>query len=167
MARIFLTGMLVACVGLVTAASAAVAAAQDGKEAVIKARIGFMEDQQHAVDAINAFVKGKGDRQAAIAGSDKLLALATEMGTKFDVLFPPGTSTAEFPGKTHAKPELWQHLGEARAAPAKLHEAELKLAEVVKTADPQAVGKEMSTVYRGSCNGLCHNAFRAPLERRR
>jgi cytochrome c556 len=162
MARIlFRTVMAAAGVGVL----AAVAAAQDGKEVVIKARIGFMNDQQHAVDAINAFVKGKGDRQAAIAGAEKLLALSTEMETKLVAFFPPGTSTAEFPDKTHAKPELWQHLDEARAAPAKLHEAELKLAEVVKTGDPQTVGKEMSTVYRGSCNALCHNAFRAPIKR--
>jgi cytochrome c556 len=162
MARIlFRAVMTVACVGVL----AAVAAAQDGKEAVIKARIDFMNDQQHAVNAINAFAKGQGDRQAAVAGAGKLLVLATEMGTKFDALFPPGTSTAEFPGKTHAKPELWQHLDEARAAPAKLHEAELKLAEVVKTGDAQTVGKAMSAVYRGSCNALCHNDFRAPLKR--
>jgi len=125
-----------------------------------------MDDQQHAVNAVTDFVKGKGTREAAIEGVNKLLDLSTQLGPKLAALFPPGTSNVDFPGKTRTKPELWQHLDEAKAAPAKLHEAELKLVPVVKTADAQTVGQTMSAFYRESCNGLCHNAFRAPEEKK-
>jgi cytochrome c556 len=158
-------GMLVAGVAALLAASTMSGFAQQGdKLAAIKARQDFMKDQQHAFGAIQAFGKGTGDRQAAIDGANKLLALSTEMGSKFDTIFAAGTSAADFPGKTNAKPELWQNLAEVKAAPAKLHEAELKLADVVKTADAQAVGQAASATYRASCNGLCHDKYRLPLQ---
>ncbi|HKT18750.1 MAG TPA: cytochrome c [Stellaceae bacterium] len=159
-------GMAVAVLAVWAAASAVSVTAQENKEAVIKARQDFMESQQHAVDAISNFAKGKGTREAAVEGVNKLLDLSTQLGPKLAALFPPGTSNADFPGKTRAKPELWQHLDEAKAAPAKLHEAELQLVPIVKTADPETVGKSLSGLYRQSCNGLCHNAFRAPEEKK-
>jgi cytochrome c556 len=166
MKNIFQTGILVVGAGLVLAVGAASVAAQDSKEAVIKARQDFMEDQQHAVNAVNAFAKGKGDRQAAIDGANKLVDLSQRLETRLPAFFPPGTSNADFPGKTRTKPELWQHLDEVKTAPAKLREAELKLVAVVKTADAQTVGQAMSASYRESCNGLCHNAYRAPEEKK-
>ena len=159
-------GMAAGALALLAIGGTASVTAQESKEAAIKARKDFMEDQQHAVDAISDFAKGKGTREAAIEGVNKLLDLSTQMGPKLAALFPPGTSNTDFPGKTRAKPELWQHLDEAKAAPAKLHEAELELVPVVKTADPQTVGKSLSGLYRQSCNGLCHNAFRAPEEKK-
>jgi cytochrome c556 len=166
MRKIFRAGIAVAGLGLLVTAGAASVTAQESKEAVIKARKDFMDDQQHAVNAVNDFAKGKGTREAAIDGVNKLLDLSTQLGPKLAALFPPGTSNADFPGKTRTKPELWQHLDEAKAAPAKLHEAELKLVPVVKTADAKTVGETMSAFYRQSCNGLCHDAFRAPQEKK-
>jgi|SRR5579862_1956665 cytochrome c556 len=164
MKRILSTGMMIAGVGVTLALGAASVGAQDAsKEAALKVRQDFMEDQQHAVNAINAFAKGTGDRQAAIDGANKLVDLSKQMETKFAVLFVPGTSSADLP-KSKAKPELWQHLDELKAAPAKLREAELKLVDVVKTADPQTVGDTMRATYRGSCNALCHDSYRVPAE---
>jgi cytochrome c556 len=137
-----------------------VVAQQDDKLAQIKARQTFMDDQQHAVNAINAFAKGTGDRQGAIDGVNKLLDLSTEMGTKFDALFPAGTSATDFPDKSKAKPEFWQHLDEVKAAPAKLHTAELTLVDVVKNGDAATVGTSMRNVYTQSCNALCHDSYR-------
>jgi len=160
-------GILVAGVGALLAAGTAAAFAQQGdKAATIKARKDFMEDQQHAVNAIQAFAKGTGERQGAIDGVNKLLDLSSKMDAKFiETYFPAGTSATEFPDQTHAKPELWQHLDEAKAAGPKLHEAELKLVDVVKNGDPKAVGDGMTATYRGSCNGLCHDQFRLPIQR--
>lgn len=166
MKKILRAGMAVAGLGLFVAAGAVSVTAQESKEAVIKARKDFMDDQQHAVNAVNDFAKGKGTREAAVEGVNKLLDLSTQLGPKLAALFPPGTSNVDFPGKTRAKPELWQHLDEAKAAPAKLHEAELKLVPIVKTADAKTVGETMSTFYRQSCNGLCHDAFRAPEQKK-
>ncbi|HVA12763.1 MAG TPA: cytochrome c [Stellaceae bacterium] len=158
-------GILAAGVAVLLAAGTVGVDAQQGdKLASIKARQDFMKDQQHAVGAIQAFAKGTGNRQAAIDAANKLVEMSTEMSAKFDTLFPPGTSSTDFPGKTNAKPELWQHLDEVKAAPAKLHAAEVKLVEVVKTADAATVGQAMSATYRQSCNGLCHDSYRLPLK---
>ena len=161
-------GMLAAGVAtlLTTGTIAVFAQAGADKAAIVKARKDFMTEQQHAVNAIQAFAKGTGDRQAAIDGANKLLELSTKIDAKFiETYFPAGTSSADLPGQTNAKPELWQHLDEVKAAGPKLHEAEIKLAEVVKTGDPQTVGKAMTDTYRGSCNALCHDSYRLPLQR--
>lgn len=158
-------GVLAAGVVALLAAGTVAGYAQQGdKLAAVKARQDFMSQQQHAVGAIQAFAKGTGDRQAAIDGANKLLDLSNQMNAKFDTIFAPGTSSADFPGKSGAKPELWQHLDEVKAAPAKLHAAELKLADVVKTGDPKTVGTAMTDLYKTSCNGLCHDAYRLPLK---
>jgi cytochrome c556 len=162
MNSILRTGIMMAGAGLLLASGAFSVTAQDaGKEAAIKARQDFMQDQQHAVNAINNFAKGTGDRSAAIDAANKLIDLSKQMEVKFAALFPPGTSSADVP-KSKAKPELWQHLDELKGVPAKLHDAELKLVDVVKTADPQTVGDTMRATYRDTCNALCHDSYRVP-----
>jgi cytochrome c556 len=159
--------VVVAGVGALLAAGTAGGFAQQAdKAALIKARKDFMESQQKAFNGISAFGKGTGDRQGAIEGVNKLLELSSKIDAKFiETYFPPGTSSADFPGQTNAKPELWQHLDEAKAAGPKLHEAELKLADVIKTGDAQTVAQAGTQLYRGSCNALCHDKFRLPLQR--
>jgi cytochrome c556 len=161
-------GMIIAGAGALIAAGTAGVFAQAGadKAAIVKARKDFMKEQQAAFNAISAFAKGTGDREAAIAGANKLLELSSKIDAKFiDTYFPAGTSSADLPGQTNAKPELWQNINDAKAAGAKLHEAVLKLAEVVKTGDPKTVGETATATYRSTCNGLCHDKFRLPLQR--
>ena len=167
MKKFLFKGVLVAGVGALMAAGAAgVVAQQADKAAIIKERKDFMESQQKAYNGISAFGKGTGDRQGAIDGVNKLLELSSKIDAKFiDAYFPAGTSAADFPGQTNAKPELWQNLDEAKSAGPKLHEAEVKLADVVKTGDAQTVAQAGSQLYRGSCNALCHDKFRLPLQR--
>jgi len=158
--------LIVGAAALLAAGTAAVSAQQGDKAAIIKARKDFMESQQKAYNGISAFGKGTGDRQGAIDGVNKLLELSSKIDAKFiDAYFPAGTSSADFPGQTNAKPELWQNLDEAKAAGSKLHEAELKLADVVKAGDAQTVAQAGTQLYRGSCNALCHDKFRLPLQR--
>ena len=84
---------------LLAAGTAAVFAQQGDKAAIVKARKDFMTDQQHAVNAINAFAKGTGERQGAIDGANKLLELSSKIDAKFiDTYFPAGTSSADMPG---------------------------------------------------------------------
>jgi len=167
MKKFLFKGILVAGVGaLLAAGTAGVFAQQGDKAAIIKARKDFMESQQKAFNGISAFGKGTGDRQGAIDGLNKLLEYSSKIDAKFiDTYFPAGTSSADFPGQTNAKPELWQHLDEVKAAGPKLHEAELKLVDVVKTGDAQTVAQAGTQLYRGSCNALCHDQFRLPLQR--
>jgi len=141
-------------VGLAMFATAGLA--QD-KEAQIKARQDFMEAQQKAVNAINAYAKGQGDKATALEKANELIALAP----KIDDHFPPGTSSADFPGKTKAKPEIFAEWDKAKLMPAKLQDMEKKLVEVINTGTPEQVGEEMRSVYRGGCNG-CHGPYRLP-----
>jgi cytochrome c556 len=166
MKNVALKGILaVGIVALFAGGTVSVFAQQSDKLAIIKARQDFMEDQQHAVGQIQAFAKGTGDRQGAVDGVNKLLDLSSKMDAKFFAAsFPAGTSATDFPDKTNAKPEFWQHLDEVKAAPAKLHDAELKLADVVKTGTPDEVGQAMTATYRSSCNALCHDSYRLPLK---
>ncbi len=164
MRNVFSAGMMAAGIGSLLVAGTMTVVAQDSKEAIVKARQDFMQDQQHAVNDINAFAKGTGDRAAAVAGANKLVDLSKQMETKFAALFVAGTSSTDFPDKSKAKPELWQHLDEVKAAPAKLRDAELKLVDVVKTADAATVGDTMRATYRSSCNALCHDSYRVPAQ---
>ncbi len=134
----------------------AVGVAQD-KLAQVKARQDFMERQQKDVDAINDYAKGKGEKAVALEKADDLIALAP----KIVDLFPPGTSSKDFPGKSKAKPEIWAEWDKAKLIPEKLRVAELKLADVIKTGTPQQVGEEMRAVYRNNCNS-CHGPYREP-----
>jgi cytochrome c556 len=152
-------GALGASAAAILLASAAASVAQD-KLAQIKARQDFMEQQQKAVDAINAYAKGQGDKATALDKANELLALSPKIAD----LFVPGTSAKEFPGKTRAKPEAWENLDKFKSIPVGLHTAEEKLVEVIKTGTPQQAGDEMRTVYRENCNG-CHTPFRLPEER--
>lgn len=130
--------------------------AQD-KQAQIKARQDFMERQQKDVDAISAYAKGQGDKATALDKANDLIALAP----KIVELFPEGTSATEFPGKTKAKPEIWQEWDKAKLLPGKLRAAEEKLVDVINTGTPQQVGEEIRSVYRNNCNG-CHGPYRLP-----
>jgi cytochrome c556 len=166
--QFFQKSLIVVGVGLLLAGGTVGVFAQEDKSAILKTRQDFMNAQQKAFGAISAFGKGTGERQAAVDGVNRLVEMSTELQAKFVAFFPAGTSNVEFPGKTLAKPEMWQgtNFDQARSGISKLHDAEVKLVDVVKTADPETVGKAASDVYRGSCNGLCHNSYRAPEEKK-
>ena len=164
--HVFQKSMIVAGVGMLLAAGTVGVFAQEDKSAALKQRQDFMDAQQKAVGAVNAFAKGTGDRQAAIDGANKLVAMSDELAAKFDTFFPAGTSNAEFPGKTRAKPELWANLTQVKKDLPKLHDADVKLVDVAKTADAATVGKAMADSYRDTCNALCHNSYRAPEEKK-
>jgi cytochrome c556 len=135
---------------------AAASVAQD-KEAQIKARQDFMERQQKDVDAISAYAKGQGDKATALDKANDLIVLAPKIVEQF----PEGTSAKEFPGKTKAKPEIFQEWDKAKLLPGKLKEAEEKLVDAIKTGTPQQVGEQLRSVYRNNCTG-CHGPYRLP-----
>jgi cytochrome c556 len=151
-------GFNVALIAVATSLAAMTAAsfAQD-KLAEIKSRQDFMERQQKDVDAVNAYVKGQGDKATALEKANDLIAVAPKIVDQF----PAGTSAKEFPGKTKAKPELWEEWDKAKLLPGKLKEAEEKLVETINTGTPQDVGNALRSVYRNNCTG-CHGPYRLP-----
>jgi cytochrome c556 len=155
MKNIFQTGMLVAGIGLLVAAGAMSVAAEDSKEAIIKARQDFMKAQGADVKAISDYSKGQGDQAAALTAANDLVA----RGPKIAGLFPPGTSSAEFPDLSKAKPELWTDMEKVKGIWTALQAEEVKLVDVVKSGNQQAVADQVGAMGKAGCGG-CHGAYR-------
>ena len=134
-----------------------VAQGQD-KEAEIKLRRDTMKRQGNDLKTISDYAKGEADQAAAQKAADDLLAL----NGKIVDLFPPGTSMAEFPGKTGAKPEIWQQFDKFKTIPAGLKVHEQKLDDAVKTGDKAAVGAQVAATGKEGC-GACHTPYREKL----
>jgi len=132
--------------------------AQD-KQGIIRERQALMKRQAEDLKAIQGYVSGAIDRTTAVAKVDELMSLP---GKIFD-LFPTGTSLVEFPGETHAKPEIWQQQDRFKEVPLALQRAEEKLAATLKNGSKQDVVDALDAVGRSGC-GACHTYFRAPLQ---
>jgi cytochrome c556 len=155
MKKIVQTGMMAAGIGLLVAAGTLSVAAQDSKVALIKARQDFMKAQGADVKAISDYAKGQGDQAAALAAANDLVA----RGPKIAGFFPPGTSSAEFPGVSNAKPELWTDMDKVKGIWTTLQAEEVKLVDVVKSGNQQAVADQVGAMGKAGC-GSCHGAYR-------
>jgi len=132
--------------------------AQD-KQGIIRERQALMKRQAEDLKAIQGYVSGAIDRATAVAKVNELLSLPG----KIVDLFPTGTSLVEFPGETHAKPEIWQQQDRFKDVPLALQRAEEKLATTLKNGSKQDVVDALDAVGRSGC-GACHTYFRAPLQ---
>jgi cytochrome c556 len=140
-------------------ASYAVAVSAQDKEALVKDRQATMKRQGADLKYIGDFVKGVGGDQAgATEKINDLLAI----NLKIVSLFVPGTSSADLPGKSNAKPEIWTEWDKFKAIPPVLQEAELKLAAAIKTGDKGMIGPAIGNVGKNGC-GACHSNFREKL----
>jgi cytochrome c556 len=148
----------VCAVAAALVAGAVAAVAQD-KLAEIKARQDLMERQEKDVKAISEYGKGNGDQATAIQKLEDLIAIAPTIPDHFQ----PGTSEADFPGKTHAKAEAWQDLAKLRTIALHLRQDEERLLVTVKSGDQQKIGPQLIAMYRDNCTA-CHTPFRAPYK---
>ncbi len=98
--KALLGGVLALAVGFTVLASAVA----DDPAAVISQRRDLMKDQGKNAKAIYQFTQGQGTAADVAAAAQAIAADAT----KIPDLFPKGTSLDEFPGKTGAKPAIWQ-----------------------------------------------------------
>ena len=74
-------------------------------------------------------------------------------------LFPAGTSVADLPGATRAKPEIWSDRPGFEARAAAYAAATDRLAELARANDAEGFSAQWVTV-RQTC-GACHDAYRA------
>jgi cytochrome c556 len=153
LARLGFVAATVAAIGF----SAVGGMAQD-KEAQIKERRETMKRQGENLKAVQDYVKGEGDQATALAKINDLIAL----NPKIVSLFPKGTSMADFPGKTGAKPEIWTEWDKFQKIPPALKEEEEKLAAAIKTGDKQAIGAQLAATGKNGC-GACHTPYREKL----
>jgi cytochrome c556 len=148
----------IAALALLVVLGASGAFAQD-KRSVIQERQALMKRQAEDLKAIQGYVSGAIDRPTALAKVNELLSLPG----KIVDLFPPGTSLAEYPAETHAKPEIWQQPERFKEVPIALQRAEEKLAATLKNGSKPDVVDALDAVGRSGC-GACHTYFRAPLQ---
>ena len=147
-------------IAAVTAISlgAAVTVAQD-KEAIVKERQAMMKQQSDDLKAIKGFLDGSaGDQATAVAKAQDLIAIADKLPT----LWPAGTSSKDLPGKSNAKPDIWEQMDKFKAIPAALKGAEQMLLEALQKGDKAAAGTALGDAGKNGC-GACHGAFREKM----
>ena len=75
---------------------------------------------------------------------------------KIPDLFPKGTSLADMPGKSYAKPEIWDHFDDFKAAAAVLATEAGKLADAAKSGDMAAFAAQYDIDGREGLRRLPH-----------
>ena len=138
-------------VGVVTAA--------DDPAAAIAARRDLMKGQGKQMGIINDFVQNKKGSAADVVAAAKVLE---ETAAKIPSLFPKGSSLDDFPGKTGAKPVIWEKWDDFQKAAAYLGSEAKELAEVAETGDTAKIAEHFGDVGKDGCGG-CHTTFRQKL----
>jgi cytochrome c556 len=130
----------------------------DDLESVIKERRDTMKDIGAQMKAIYAVVDAKSGDMADM--QKRALQVKADV-TKAATLFPAGTSTDDFPGKTHALPAIWKDMDSFKADAANLEAQADKLAAAAQGGDMAAFAAQFAAT--GKACGTCHTNFRAKL----
>jgi len=134
----------------------------------------WADDVQAAVDARRALMKAVGGEMKAIADAldvkstdtasmQKHAELIQADAARIPTLFPTGSSADDLPGKTHAKPEIWQNFDDFKTIAATLGTEAGKLSDAAKSGDTTAVAAQLDQTAHNGC-GACHKQFRLPLQ---
>ena len=141
----------IATAALMVGAMGAVAA----KAEPVADRQASMKAQGAAVKAISDYSRGKGEKDAALKAAQDIAADAT----KNPKLFTKGTSTTDMPGKSHAKPVIWDEQAKFNALFTVQKDKATKLADVIKTGTPDDVSKAVADMGKTACTA-CHSTYR-------
>lgn len=128
--------------------------AQD-KAAAVKARQDFMKALAADTKVLGDYAKGMATKDSAI----KAVADLQARNPKIMGLFVPGTSMADMPGVSYAKPGAFTETPKLADIVATMKTFEDKQADLVKTGTPEAVGALQLEMGKNGC-GACHSAYR-------
>jgi len=131
-------------------------AAADDMQAAVDSRVALMKDNSAKMKAMGAVVEAKSGDLAAMA---ELASGLQANAMKIPDLFPKGSSLTDMPGKSYAKPEIWDHFDDFKAAAAVLATEAGKLADAAKSGDMAAFAAQYDVVGSKGCGG-CHTQFR-------
>ncbi len=149
----------VAALAMVVAVGFAATVWAQDKEAAVKQRQDTMKRQGADLKYIADFAKGvSGDQENA---GYKVQELQFTSG-KLLALFVPGTSSADLPGKSNAKPEIWTDWDKFKAIIPAVQDAEDKLYAAVQAGDKPAILAALGNLGKNGC-GACHSQFREKL----
>ena len=140
-----LTAVLLAASGYVGLGSLIAGARADDLQSTIDTRRATMKDIAAQMKAIYAVVDAKSGDMADM--QKRALQVKADI-TKAATLFPAGTSTDDFPGKTHALPAIWKDMDSFKA-------------DAAQGGDMSAFAAQFAAT--GKACGTCHTDFRAKL----
>jgi cytochrome c556 len=141
-------------VAIAAAVSVGTAFAQD-LAALVDNRQAVMKSQGKDMSAVKAYIDDKADLAAAqAAGAD----LVTQVG-KIPTLFPAGTSMADFPGKSYAKPAIWTEMDKFTATAKTAETKAQALNAALKGGDKAAITAAFGDMGKNGC-GACHEPYR-------
>ncbi|MGH6989010.1 MAG: c-type cytochrome [Stellaceae bacterium] len=146
---------------LVVGFAVTVSAAGQSKLEVVKHRQATMKQQAADLKYIATYAKGGGGTEAG-AGY-KVDDLETVSG-EILALFVPGTSTADLPGKTYAKPNIWTDWKKFSAQIPHVQDLEAGLGAAVKKNNKPEILAAIGNLGKNGC-GACHSDYRAKMPR--
>ena len=144
--------MLTAGVAALAFAGAALAA---GNADIVKARQESMKAQAADLKTVTDYSRGKGDKDAALKAANDLI----EHASRDARLFPRGTSSADLPGKSNAKPAIWADQARFQAILTGMHDSAVKLPALIKTGAPADVHAAAMDLAKAGCVA-CHSDYR-------
>lgn len=144
-------------IAVVAGLGAATSMAQD-LAAIVKERQGAMKQQSDDLKAIKAYLDGGSDQAAAVARAKDMLVVAD----KLPDVWPAGTSSKDMPGKSNAKPEIWQDMAKFKSIQATLRNGDQALIDALVKGDKAAATAAFSDLGKNGC-GACHGTFREKL----
>lgn len=150
-------GTAAAAIAIVVGLGAATSVAQD-LAAVVKDRQGVMKQQSDDLKAIKAYLDGGSDQASAVQKAQDLVAISG----KLPDVWPAGTSSKDMPGKSNAKPEIWQDMAKFKAIQATLKAGDQTLLDALTKGDKAAATAAFGDLGKNGC-GACHGTFREKL----
>lgn len=143
-----------AAVVLVIVCSYGFARAEDGAAAVEK-RQAAMKHMGGDLKAIREFGQGQGDQDKAIAAAKDVVATQQSLAD----LFPKGTGSDAFPGKSFVNPKLWSEWDNFLADNKLAQEKAGALLAKVQAGDKRAAATGPDDLWNNGCQ-VCHKSYR-------
>ena len=145
----------IAAAGFFTWQSYTGKAVADDMQAAIDARRALMKDNLAKMKAMGAVVEAKSGDLAQMA---EIAAGLQANAEKIADLFPKGTSLADMPDKTNAKPEIWANFDDFKAAASELVTESGKLADAAKSGNMDAFAAQYDVTGEKGCGAVTPNS---------
>ena len=125
-------------------------------ETVVRDRQAAMKQRSTDLKTISAYIDDKGGDQASAVAAAKDMLVQEQ---KIDASWLPGTSSADLPGKSNAKPEVWAEMDKFKAMAAILRSGQEKLVPALEKGDKAGAKAIIADFGKNAC-GACHTAYR-------
>jgi len=146
--------ILTAAVLLATVSGYGYAQTQDAGAAVEK-REAAMKRMGGDLKAISEYGKGQGDQDKAVASAKDIVATQKTLSD----LFPKGTGSDAFPGKSYASPKLWAEWDKFLSDNKLAQDKADALLTTVEGSDKAAITAAPADMWDNGCQ-VCHKSYR-------